>query len=219
MRHWVKEVSATTRMPPLHYGCRLEKASPGVKASFQQSHYDEDTSVFFEQYCRTASVAKSLASPLLQTMMSRTDANAMLGRGQMHVITTAQVRSLLGSWADKPGGCPPRRMLDVGAGDGNVTEKLAPLVDDVLTTEVSTHMVRRLRSRGFRCSETTDLTPEGLLRGDNGVDMMDREGSTSAFDLVSCCNVLDRCSSPWDLLQQMRDLLRRPGQRTLHANK
>ena len=41
-------------------------------------------------------------------------------------------------------------MLDVGAGDGSVTEQIAPLVDEVYTTEVSTPMVSVLNGRGYK---------------------------------------------------------------------
>ena len=174
MRHWVKEVVAANmhKLPPLQYKCRLERMrdNPLLQASFTQSEYDEGTALFFDTYCRQAPIARNLASPFLQMVMSRTDANALLGRGQMHVLTTEQARRLLGHWegpSERDSGesaatVGPWRMLDVGAGDGNVTRQLAPLVDEVVTTEVSTGMVRRLRAGGFRCAETVDLTPAGL---------------------------------------------------------
>ena len=42
------------------------------------------------------------------------------------------------------------KLLDVGAGDGNVTRRLAPLFDDITVTEASKHMGNRLRARGYR---------------------------------------------------------------------
>lgn len=43
------------------------------------------------------------------------------------------------------------KLLDVGAGDGNVTRRLAPLFDDITVTEASKYMGNRLRGRGYRC--------------------------------------------------------------------
>ena len=217
MRHWVKEVVAANmhKLPPLQYKCRLERMrdNPLLQASFTQSEYDEGTALFFDTYCRQAPIARNLASPFLQMVMSRTDANALLGRGQMHVLTTEQARRLLGHWegpSERDSGesaatVGPWRMLDVGAGDGNVTRQLAPLVDEVVTTEVSTGMVRRLRAGGFRCAETVDLTPAGLGAA------LGEDSPSEPFDLVACCNILDRCSKPQSLLRDMRNLLRPPG--------
>lgn len=217
MRHWVKEVVTANmhKLPPLQYKCRLERMrdNPVLQACFTQSEYDEGTALFFDTYCRQAPIARNLASPFLQMVMSRTDANALLGRGQMHVLTTEQARRLLGHWegpSERDSGesaatVGPWRMLDVGAGDGNVTRQLAPLVDEVVTTEVSTGMVRRLRAGGFRCAETVDLTPAGLGAA------LGEDSPSEPFDLVACCNILDRCSKPKSLLRDMRNLLRPPG--------
>lgn len=45
------------------------------------------------------------------------------------------------------------KLLDVGAGDGNVTVELKPLFDDVLATEVSAPAIWQLRGHGIPCSE------------------------------------------------------------------
>lgn len=83
---------------------------------------------------------------------SRTDTNAFLGRGQMFVLSTEQLRQLLET--DFVGG----DMLDIGAGDGNTTCKLAPLFDAVFTTEVSDPMTRVLNQRGLNCTKSADLS-------------------------------------------------------------
>lgn len=41
------------------------------------------------------------------------------------------------------------RLLDVGAGSGGPTAKLAPLFNEVITTEAASYMVMQLRERGF----------------------------------------------------------------------
>jgi hypothetical protein len=73
-------------------------------------------------------------------MLSDYDANALLDFYAMHLLSTAQWHALLGPHAHG-------RLLDVGAGSGDVTASLAPLFDAVTTTEASRGMARRLRVR------------------------------------------------------------------------
>ena len=73
------------------------------------------------------------------------DTRAQAG-GQMHVLSSAQFASLLGRRAGDPG-----TLLDVGAGDGNVTAKMAPLFGAVVATEASPVMTRRLSEMGYTC--------------------------------------------------------------------
>jgi len=84
----------------------------------------------------------------------------------------------------------PLRLLDVGAGDGQVTAELAPLFGEVLATEVSLPCVRAIRKHGIACERTADLSTLGSRH----------------FDVVACLNVLDRCSHPLDLLADLRRL-------------
>lgn len=75
--------------------------------------------------------AQSAATTALRATLSLTDANGLVGRGGMHVLSTAQARTLL-QRSPGDGGV----LLDVGAGDGSVTSQLAPLFDAVVATEV-----------------------------------------------------------------------------------
>lgn len=70
----------------------------------------------------------------------------------MFVLSEAQIQKLLRR-EQRIGGS----LLDIGAGDGNVTRSLASLVDKVRTTEVSPPMVKNLNARGYNCVETSDL--------------------------------------------------------------
>jgi len=129
-----------------------------------------------------------------------TTSNGILGIGHMFVFSTQQLQTLLG---DAVGG----RLLDVGSGDGNVTSRFAPLFNDIVCTEVSSVMAAELRRKGFRCVETYELTETLLLEG------LQREGGNQPsrplqFDVISCLNVLDRCSRPHTLLKQMAALLK-----------
>ena len=118
---------------------------------------------------------------LLQLCLTLTDLNAWLHRGEMFVLSSAQARHLLGG--------PFQRLLDVGAGDGAVTTQLAPLAREVITTEASHPMAKRLRERGSPCL-VTEMPAAGFT-----------------YDLISCLNVLDRCKRPLTLLRRLREML------------
>lgn len=70
----------------------------------------------------------------------------------MFVLSQAQIQTLLHR-EERVGGS----LLDIGAGDGNVTTSIASLVDNVTTTEVSPPMVKSLAARGYNSIETSDL--------------------------------------------------------------
>lgn len=78
--------------------------------------------------------------------------------------------------------------MDVGAGSGGPTAALAPLFDEIVTTEAAKHMAAQLRERGFKCVETCDLLAAEELRGE-------------LFDVVALFNVLDRCLEPFSLVR------------------
>jgi 16S rRNA A1518/A1519 N6-dimethyltransferase RsmA/KsgA/DIM1 with predicted DNA glycosylase/AP lyase activity len=70
-----------------------------------------------------------------------------MGFGKMHVVSTEQCRLLLGEGLES--------LLDVGAGEGSVTDCMAPLFQNVVTTEASPSMAQRLRERGYRLVTST----------------------------------------------------------------
>ncbi len=74
-------------------------------------------------------------------------------------------------------------MLDIGAGDGHVTNQFKEIVKGQITcTEAAPKMIKVLKSQGF--NTTTDISGK--------------------YDLVSCLNVLDRCDKPISILESMR---------------
>ena len=97
-------------------------------------------------------IGKTFLSPFL----SRTTVNGLLHRGGMFVLSAAQFRTHLETTF--PEGVLPYyrpHLLDIGAGDGGVTARLAPMFTQVFATEFSTVMQWRLRARGYRY----DLAP------------------------------------------------------------
>ena len=170
----------------LRYDADVAALSPRVRERFIQLARDEETDAFL-----AAAVAgrhswwKTKLHQLLRQFMSDYDVNCMLAMYPLFVASTEQWRTLLGSERVP-------RLLDVGAGSGNVTRLLQPFAEHVVTTELSQRMAARLRHSGLECHEV-DLAEQGL--------------AGPGFDLISCLNVLDRTSLPRRLLQRLRGLL------------
>ena len=121
---------------------------------------------------------------VLRRVVSDFDADGLLGTHPMALFGPTAWRDLLGA---------RRRLLDIGAGSGDVTIHARDIAQEIVTTEISGPMARRLRARGLACHRA-DLTRE--LPPDLG-----------EFDAVSLCNVLDRCARPRTLLQTALGLL------------
>jgi len=118
---------------------------------------------------------RTYAQRVARLYLSDFDANALTGMYRMQLLPESAWRILLQGHG---GG----RLLDVGAGSGDVTTALAPCFDEVEATEVS----RRLTKRGVRC---------------HPVDLTEAPWTGAAFDAVSLLNVLDRCQRPRQLLR------------------
>jgi SAM-dependent methyltransferase len=117
----------------------------------------------------------------LRTLFSDFDVNAWLGMYPMTFLRTEEWRSLLGEGAKG-------RLLDVGAGSGDLTRALAPLFDSVVCTETSRGMTKKLRKMGFE-THAIDLATDELP-------------TSGEFDAVTILHVLDRCDAPLTLLSR-----------------
>jgi SAM-dependent methyltransferase len=126
----------------------------------------------------------------LGRVLSDFDANALVGAYPMHLLGTQQWRVLLG---ERVGG----RLLDVGAGSGDVTAALAPLFNHVTTVESSRLAAWRLRQRGWE-SLYRDVVLDGV--------------PSPPYQAVACLNVLDRCPYPAALLDRLLEGLSPEGQ-------
>ncbi len=135
-------------------------------------------------------VALTLARKVLGTVLSDYDANGLLRAYPMKLLSTDEWTLLLGPAAHG-------RLLDVGAGAGWVTAALAPLFDEVVTTETSRAMAWRLAERGWT-SHRVDLVREPLP-------------DAAPFDVVTCLHVLDRCARPLTLVDRLRERVRDDG--------
>jgi SAM-dependent methyltransferase len=133
-----------------------------------------------EARARPHSAFRTRCHRLLRAWLSDYDVNGLLEMYPMYLLGTDSWKTLLGGHT---GGT----LLDVGAGDGGLTQHLAPLFAEVSTTESSWAMARRLRQRGYTC-----------WRRDIGEAPL-----PTTFDCVSCLNVVDRTPYPLRLIRAL----------------
>ncbi|KAI0234730.1 Methyltransferase-like protein 9 [Lamellibrachia satsuma] len=173
------------------YALETNSLPEELQKKFLQCDEDEETKTFLTNCYEKAEwiftqLYHSLARSVLSWFMSSTSVNGFLRRGSMFVFSKAQVEGLLGisqKWkADK--------LLDLGAGDGMVTQQLASHFSEVYTTEVSTTMTWRLQEKGY-----------------NVLGLNEWHDGTHKFDVISCLNLLDRCDQPASLLHNMKAAL------------
>ena len=174
----------------LRYECDLARMPAKLAESFVLLDFDAEGAAFVRRATRERSGRlRSFAQYLLRAYVGDFDANALLGMYPMHLLGTEQWRRLLGAGAHG-------RLLDVGAGSGDVTAALAPCFSEVVTTELVRAAARRMRRRGIPCLSH---------------DVAERGAPDPPYDVIACLNVLDRTSRPRALLSRMLDALARGG--------
>ncbi|XP_020773790.1 methyltransferase-like protein 9 isoform X1 [Boleophthalmus pectinirostris] len=173
------------------YRCVPDLLGDKLQPFFVQSSLDRDTKAFLKHSMEKSGwlftqLYHSFVSTVLSPMVSRTSINGFLSRGSMFVFSSEQFQRLLGvgpEWrAD--------RLLDLGAGDGGVTQIMSPHFKEVYATEVSPPMKWHLQRKNYK-----------LL----GIDEWHQTGFK--YDLVSCLNLLDRCDDPLALLRDIHESL------------
>lgn len=156
------------------------------------SFFDPDTEKFIEKSFATSNsvllqIYYAFMSFIFSFFLSKTSINGILNRGGMFLFSTNQLQEFLqipAEWnpADK-------QLLDLGAGDGGITKKLAAFYGNVYVTEMSQVMQWRLRNEGFH--------------------LEDAEGWSSTsrqYNLISVLNLLDRHYNPRKLLANLHSL-------------
>jgi SAM-dependent methyltransferase len=150
-------------------------------AFIPQAAADEQVIAEFESTAHRPGGHVWFARRLLRPFLSDFALNGIFGTFPLFLLRTEHWRELLG---DRAGG----RLLDVGAAAGDVTATLAPLFDEVVTTDTARPMVRRLRRRGWES---------------HCLDLADGPGPwATPFDTVALLNVLDRTVDGPALLTQ-----------------
>jgi len=157
------------------------------------------------RYCSRYYLLHNVVKPLASMCLSHTNVNGLLGTGEMFLLSSAQFHRLWQHHSPDPSAPSTTStgdLLDVGAGSGNTTAQLAPLFQSTTATEVSWTMCQRLSVRGYRVYHT---------------DTLERLPAVLRYDCILCFNVLDRCSHPRRLLQQLKGRLRSLHSRLLLA--
>jgi SAM-dependent methyltransferase len=172
----------------LRYACDLDRLG-ALAPRFIPSRLDTEGEAFLAAALqRQHTRAAAWAHRALTLLVSDFDANALLGMYPVFLLSTPQAQQLLE--AARPGGVAAARLLDIGAGSGDVTTRLAPLVDHIECTEASRFMARRLRRRGLDCWH--GRVGEGAAG--------DPLASAARHDVIALLNVVDRASKPRSLL-------------------
>ncbi|XP_008191413.1 protein-L-histidine N-pros-methyltransferase isoform X2 [Tribolium castaneum] len=189
------ELGAISRwIPPIWYHCDLSKIPLDLSSKFIELGPDDETIKFLQQSEEKSDwiltqIWHSVVKAFLGWFMTQTSINGWLQRGSMFVLSLQQFLKLLrveDSWHKEA-------LLDLGAGDGEVTAHLASLFDKTYVTEVSTTMRTLLQNRGYSLLD------------------IDSWHQTRKFDLISCLNLLDRCDTPNQLLAQIKTSLKPDG--------
>lgn len=183
------------------YHCDLQQIgdqNSSLVNKFVQMDLDEEGSQFIDTCYQKSDwfvthLYHSVARSFLNLFMTSTSINGLLDRGSMFVFSARQLQSLypdLESVKDQP----DSRLLDLGAGDGKVTQVMAQFFKETYVTEVSPVMRRILSRKGYSALEVEDW-----------------HESSRSFDLISCLNLLDRCDKPLTILNQMISRLKPDG--------
>lgn len=154
--HQYEQEGAEERPLEELYRCDLSVLPPELSVRFVQLQPDTETQVFI-----TKSIQKAgniclqfiyiLVNVFLGLFLSQTAINGLLEKGKMFIFSQDQLKKLLSSVPPSMSTHSLVDVLDIGSGDGHVTEKLKIYLDVpvVHVTETSTVMQRVLRQKGF----------------------------------------------------------------------
>lgn len=185
------------------YGCDLTRLSYALRNAFVRLELDESTRSWIDDAIAFPHGKSTLAAlSFARKFMSDYDANGLFRAYDMRVLGTAQWQLLTEGLIGTEAGS---RALDVGAGEGQVTDELRPLFSEVVTTETSKQMVKRLKKRGYACS-SLDLSG----------DLSDAKSSAElealgTFDATIALNVIDRTARPFALFRRLLELTKTGG--------
>ncbi|KAG9267776.1 methyltransferase-like protein 9 [Astyanax mexicanus] len=173
------------------YRCCPDMLGEKIRPLFVQSNLDTDTQTFLENSVEKSGwlftqLYHSFFSTIFSPIISRTSINGFLGRGSMFVFSLDQFRNLLQIDSDWKG----ERLLDLGAGDGGVTEVMGSHFREVYATEVSPPMKWQLQRKNYKVLAIDEWQKTGFQ-----------------YDLISCLNLLDRCDDPLELLGDIKKAL------------
>ena len=160
--------------------------------NFLQLGACDSTNEFLKQAKYRHSATKDAMASLLKSIgYSLTDANGMVDRGRMFLLSQEHLQSLF--HGTLPSG---NLLLDVGAGDGGITSHISHKFNKVIATEFSIPMQRRLRQRGY------------YVPTDDEAVFSEETLGKHCMDMILLLNVLDRADKPVTLLKRLHALLK-----------
>ncbi|KFP07980.1 METL9 protein, partial [Oreotrochilus melanogaster] len=173
------------------YVCNREQLSESLQPIFVQSYLDHGTQIFLNNSIEKSGwlfiqLYHSFVFSIFSLFMSRTSINGLLGRGSMFVFSPEQFQRLLKinpEWKS-------HRLLDLGAGDGEVTKVMSPHFEEIYATELSETMIWQLQKKKYRVLGINEWQNTGFQ-----------------YDVISCLNLLDRCDQPLTVLKDIRSVL------------
>ncbi|KAH0631938.1 hypothetical protein JD844_019848 [Phrynosoma platyrhinos] len=173
------------------YMCNTEQLCESLQPVFIQSYLDQGTQIFLNNSIEKSGwlfiqLYHSFVSSVFSLFMSRTSINGLLGRGSMFVFSPEQFQRLLKINPD----WKSRRLLDLGAGDGEVTKVMSPHFEETYATELSETMIWQLQKKKYRVLGINEWQNTGFQ-----------------YDVISCLNLLDRCDQPLTVLKDIRSVL------------
>ena len=175
-----------TMLDKLQKYYKFDYSNVELSGEFIQLNPDTETKLFLE-HCKTlqskffAYLGQCLVYANLRSIFTLTSLHAMMDRGHMMVLSESQFSTLFRHRKFK-------RVIDLGAGDGKVSEKLANALSlpfsELKVTDTQSQIRKRLKQRGFSIQDT------------------DNWHVGQKFDLISMMNLLDRCEKPKTMLRQ-----------------
>ncbi|ODN03316.1 Methyltransferase-like protein 9, partial [Orchesella cincta] len=174
---------------------RMKDLSQDIGSKFEQFEMDESTQLFLDSCVENSDntfwqMWLTLASSILSWFLTNTSVNGLLGRGSMQVFSSDQFEQLIDyQHSNNTLG----NLLDIGAGDGSTTDRMADCFSNVYATEMSTTMRWTLQKKGYTVLDVSEWSNQEVK-----------------FDVISCLNVLDRCEKPLTLINQIKSSLK-PG--------
>ncbi|KAF7256435.1 hypothetical protein EG68_06030 [Paragonimus skrjabini miyazakii] len=184
---------------PEWYSIRSQYVQTDILSRFLPFEQDEETTAFLSSCFEKSDwifthFYHAIAKAFLTWFISSTSINGLLRRGSMFVLSSRQFATLLDLSEDTKLDV----LLDIGAGDGMVTSKMAPFFRQVHVTELSRPMQWRLAEHGFSVIEADSWYKQPVSS----------ETESVRYDVVSCLNVLDRCETPLTILQNIGHVLK-----------
>lgn len=147
----------------------------------------------------------SIVITMLKMFMATTSINGLLQRGSMFVFSEQHFSALI-EYETRYQGVKLDNLLDLGAGDGAVTAKMAPFFINVYATEMSQPMQWRLKQKGYKIFDVNNWDTQ-LIESESNQS----PNNVLKYDAIACLNLLDRCDEPITLLKQMKNALKSDG--------